>query len=194
MKNLCVYCGAQPGHHQVYSQVVAQVGNFMAQRNIRLIYGGAKVGLMGVLADAVLQAGGRVTGVIPDFLLQTEIGHNQINELIIVRSMHERKTRMFEMADAFLALPGGIGTCEALFEILTWAQLGLHHKPIGLLNVNNYFDKLLEFFDTIAKEGLCKPECRRLLLHDNNIEALYEKMLTYTPITVQKLMKDRSRT
>jgi len=193
MKSICVYCGANSGNHPIYAETAIAVGDLIAKHHLRLVYGGGKVGMMGAVANQVLRCGGKVTGIIPNFLLDTEIGHNQLNELIVVRSMHERKTKMFEISDGFLALPGGIGTLEELCEILTWAQLGLHHKPIGLLNVEGYYNKLLDFLDHAVQQGFYKPEYRAMLLHDSDLEQLYHKMLTYKPVGVQKIMKDRSK-
>lgn len=194
MNAICVYCGANSGTNPVYKATAAAVGRFIAHQQIRLIYGGGRVGMMGALADAALQYGGKVTGIIPDFLLAAEAGHTKLNELIVVKSMHERKTKMFEMADGFMTLPGGMGTFEELCEILTWAQLGLHQKPIGLLNVQGYYDKLLEFLDHAVEQGFYKPEYRAMLLHDTTVEGLYRQMLAYNPAAVIKLMKDRSKT
>ncbi|WP_448518069.1 LOG family protein [Rhodoflexus sp.] len=194
MKSICVYCGANGGNDPVYLQAASAVGRMIAANHLRLIYGGGRVGMMGTVADEVLRCGGKVTGIIPEFLLTAEVGHNRLNELIVVKSMHERKIRMFEMSDGFIALPGGMGTFEELCEVLTWAQLGLHQKPVGLLNVNGYYDKLLDFLDHAVLQGFYKPEHRAMLLDDTDLEQLYYKMQAYHPFTVQKLMKNRSET
>nr|WP_250630600.1 TIGR00730 family Rossman fold protein [Rhodoflexus caldus] len=193
MKSICVYCGANSGVNPVYIETATAVGSFIANHHMRLVYGGGRVGMMGAVADEVLRCGGKVTGIIPDFLLSAEVGHTKLNELVVVKSMHERKTKMFEISDGFLALPGGMGTFEELCEILTWAQLGLHQKPIGVLNVNGYYDKLLDFLDYAVQQGFYKPEYRAMLLHDSDMESLYQKMLAYSPSGVQKIMKDRSK-
>ncbi|MCS7018041.1 MAG: TIGR00730 family Rossman fold protein [Cytophagales bacterium] len=194
MKAICVYCGTNNSFNLAYLPIAQAVGQFLARHHIRLIYGGGTTGIAGALADAMLQYGGKVTGIIPNFLLDTEKGHNQINELIVVKSMHERKTKMFEMADGFIALPGGMGTLEELCEMLTWAHLGLHQKPIGLLNVHGFYDKLLDFLDHAVNQGFYKAEHRAMLIHDTHIESLYEKMLLYAPSRKTRIIKDKKST
>jgi uncharacterized protein (TIGR00730 family) len=161
--NVCVFCGSNTGINPVYADSARKLGSLMAQNSIPLVYGGGKVGIMGILADAVMQAGGEVIGVIPDFLMKREVGHSGITQLEIVDSMHERKQRMADLADAFIAFPGGWGTLEELAEILTWKQLGLISDPIILLNINHFFSPLLDQMRTMAEEGFLRPENLRNL-------------------------------
>ncbi|MBL7767306.1 MAG: TIGR00730 family Rossman fold protein [Chitinophagaceae bacterium] len=176
MKRITVFCGSASGVLPVYSQAALELGQMLAKRNIGLVYGGAQIGLMGTVADAVLHAGGEVIGVIPHFLGQREIAHENLTELIRVNDMHERKMKMNELSDGVIALPGGYGTLDELFEMLTWAQLNLHAKPIGLLNINGYYDPLLTFVDHMTEQGFVHPEHRDLLLSDTNLTALFSKM------------------
>lgn len=186
MKAVCVFCGANFGHDPIYSQMARQLGQFIAKQGASLIYGGASVGLMGTVAEAVLEKGGSVFGVIPQSLQKKEISHQSLTKLYVVQSMHERKQMMSDLADSFIALPGGFGTFDELCEILTWAQLGLHKKPIGLFNVKNYFDSFLKQLDWGVSEGLLRPEHRNFVLVDSTIEGLWEKMSTYNAPTVEK--------
>ncbi len=163
MQSLCVYCGSCSGIDPSFTSAARELGQLLASQQIELIYGGGRVGLMGVLADAVLNAGGRVQGVIPQSLADREVAHHGLTQLHVVDSMHQRKALMAELADGFLALPGGLGTLEELFEIWTWAQLGMHNKPIGLLNVAGYFDLLLQFLDHAMDQQLLKPVHRGVL-------------------------------
>lgn len=156
---LCVFCGSAAGKDAAYAESARKLGELMALSGATLVYGGGNVGLMGVLADAVMKGGGEVIGVIPDFLLKREVGHNGISKLEVVSSMHQRKKRMAELADAFLAIPGGWGTLDELAEILTWKQLGIIHQPIGLLNYNRFFDHLLNQMRHMVDQGFLKPEC-----------------------------------
>jgi uncharacterized protein (TIGR00730 family) len=153
MKSICVYCGARPGARPAYTQYAKALGQTLAERDISLVYGGGKVGLMGIVADAVLEHGGTVIGVIPEALMRKEIGHPHLTELHVVSSMHERKQLMADRSDGFIAMPGGIGTYEELFETFTWLQLGYHTKPIGLLNVEGFYDGLLSFLGHACSEG-----------------------------------------
>jgi uncharacterized protein (TIGR00730 family) len=164
MKRLCVFCGSSPGADIAYRAAAIDVGHALAERGIELVYGGAHVGLMGVVADAALEGGGRVTGVIPQSLVDREIAHPGLSDLRVVGSMHERKAQMAELADAFVALPGGLGTLEELFEIYTWNMLGLHAKPLGLFNVRGYFDGLVRFLDHAVAERFVSPAQRAALL------------------------------
>ncbi|MGE0641276.1 MAG: TIGR00730 family Rossman fold protein [Thermoanaerobaculia bacterium] len=163
MKNVCVFCGSHAGRGERYRIAAEAFGGVLARRGLGLVYGGGHVGLMGVVADAVLAAGGRVVGVIPRFLMEREVGHSGLTELHVVESMHERKATMAALADAFVALPGGVGTLEELFEAWTWILLGLHTKPVGLLAVGEYFDPLLAFLDRTVEEGFVAPAQRRLI-------------------------------
>jgi uncharacterized protein (TIGR00730 family) len=177
-KYLAVYCGAASGSNAEYMRQTAALGKWMAESNIHLVYGGGRVGLMGVLADAVLEHGGEVVGVIPDFLYQREVGHDGVTELIKVGSMHERKLIMFEKSDAFLALPGGFGTLDELFEMLTWSQLQLHKKPIGLFNLLGFYDGLLQHVKHMQNEGFLHASVNDLLLVGDNIYNLLNRMLS----------------
>src|SRR4051812_40716759 len=172
--SICVFCGSSPGLRPEYAIAAAMLGRLLAEQSIRLIYGAGNVGLMGVLADAALAAGGQVIGVIPQGLVDRELAHQGLTELRIVTSMHERKALMAELSGAFIALPGGLGTYEELCEVLTWAQLGIHHKPCGCLNVLGYFDPLIQMLDHAVAEGFLSPENRRLLLMDDDVENLLQ--------------------
>jgi len=164
MKNICVYCGSSSGRLPAYADGARALAHALVERDIGLVYGGASIGLMGVLADTVLQLGGRVAGVIPQALARKEVAHHGLTELHITHTMHERKTRMAELSDGFIAMPGGIGTFEELFEVWTWAQLGIHAKPVGLLNVAGYYDALTAFLDHAKEEQFLKPQHRSVLI------------------------------
>ena len=174
MKRVCVFSGSSPGADPAYRAAATDLGRHLAERGIELVYGGAHVGLMGVLADAALAAGGRVIGVIPRSLVEREIAHPGLGDLRVVDSMHERKAQMAELADAFVALPGGVGTLEELFEVYTWNQLGLHAKPLGLLNVRGYFDGLVRFLDHAVEERFITRESRAMLLVGEDLDALLD--------------------
>ena len=176
MKSIAVFCGSSGGRDPVYAAAAAALGTGLAREGIRLVYGGAQVGLMGVLADAVLQGGGKVTGIIPAFLGEKEIAHKGLTELLMVQSMHERKYRMQELADGIIALPGGYGTLDELFEMLTWAQLGLHRKPIGLLNTAGFYDPLLSMIDHMRAQGFLQAINQDRVLVDREASALLNKM------------------
>lgn len=180
MKSVCVFCGSSSGFHPIYEKAAYKLGKLIAEENITLIYGGGSVGLMGVLADSVMEHKGEVIGIIPKFLYDKEVGHDELTELIIVESMHERKQKMAELAHGFIAMPGGIGTMEELFEIFTWSQLGLIKKPIALFNVNNFYDDITKFLDKMVKEGFLKDEDAGLLINSQNIHELIAKMMAYT--------------
>jgi hypothetical protein len=181
MKNICVYCGSSPGRQQAYTTLARDLAESLVRRNLRLVYGGASVGIMGEVADHVLRLGGEVVGVIPRALAHKEIAHQGLTELHVTGSMHERKTLMAELADGFIALPGGIGTLEEIFEIWTWAQLGLHEKPCGMLNAEGYFDALIAFLDHSVAEQFVKPPHRSLLMVESSPEALLDRFESYTP-------------
>ena len=178
---ICVFCGSRQGGRPEYVATARRLGELMAARGIGLVYGGGHVGLMGTLADAVLKAGGEVIGVIPDNLVQRELSHHGLSELHVVGSMHERKALMAERADAFIALPGGFGTFEELFEIVTWAQLGLHRKAVGVLNVGGFYDGLLALVDHAIGEGFIPEDNRALLLESDNADALLDLVIGYEP-------------
>lgn len=181
MKSIVVFCGSSEGYHESYRETAFQVGEMLAARNIRVIYGGAKVGLMGALADGVLQQGGEIVGVIPEFLKTTEVMHEGITELITVDTMHQRKLKMHELSDGIITLPGGWGTMEELFEMLTWGQLGLHTKPVGLLNINGFYDSLKALCDNMVSEGFLNEFVSQSLLISESMTDLLELMETYTP-------------
>ncbi len=167
LKAVCVFCGSQPGRRAEYVQAARETARMLATNGIHLVYGGGHIGLMGALADEALRCGGRVTGVIPEHLMRPEVAHQGLTELIVVDSMHTRKQTMASRSDAFVVLPGGFGTLEEMFEMLTWLQLRLQAKPVGLVNVERYFDPLLEFLQHAAGQGLIRPEHRDLLLVEN---------------------------
>ncbi len=187
MKSICVFCGSVMGKNPIYKQTAQELGLFLTKNHIRLVYGGGKVGLMGVIADTVMQNGGKVVGVIPQFLIEMEVAHSRLSEQIMVKTMHERKKRMTDMADGFIIMAGGIGTMDEFFEILAWAQLGLHNKPVALLNTNGFFDKLLDYIDFATQEGFIKPQCKQqIILVDDKIDSLFEKMQNYQPTNMKK--------
>ena len=171
MRTVCVFCGSNAGARSVYTEAAREVGRAIAERGLRLVYGGASVGLMGALADAALGAGGEVIGVMPRALIEREIEHKGLTELHEVASMHERKALMADLSDAFLALPGGAGTLEEVFEVWTWAQLGHHRKPVGLLNAGGYFDLLIAFLDHQRREKFVRPEHRDMLIVESRPRA-----------------------
>ena len=176
MKSICVFCGSSMGSDPDFEKTAGELGKKLAEAGINLVYGGAKVGLMGVLADGCAKAGGKVIGVIPKFLDKLEITNSDVDELYETNSMHERKMKMSELAEGFIAIPGGFGTMDELCEILTWAQLGLVKHPIGLLNVNGYFDHLIELFKHMNQSGLVKDKHLELLIVDTEIDSLLDKM------------------
>ena len=186
MRALTVFCGANTGADPKYTQVARQMGELLVQENIALVYGGGKVGLMGVIADAVLEKGGKVIGVIPHFLAQKEVEHTGVTEMFYTETMHERKMKMFEISDGAIAMPGGYGTLDELFELCTWAQLGLHENPLGLLNVLSFYDSLLDFLDRAVTDEFLKMENRGLVLDAREPQELLEKMRNYQPIHVPK--------
>jgi uncharacterized protein (TIGR00730 family) len=183
MRRLCVFCGSSAGTQMVYADHARRLGQLLAAHSLGLVFGAGHKGLMGVLADAVLRAGGEAIGVIPHALVEREWAHSSLTELHVVATMHERKALMADLADGFAALPGGLGTCDELFEILTWAQLGLHTKPIGLLNVAGFFNPLLAWLDHTVREGFVPAENRRLLLEADDPERLLDQLLHYRPTT-----------
>ncbi|MGB0212670.1 TIGR00730 family Rossman fold protein [Algiphilus sp.] len=186
IRTLCVYCGSSRGNHPDYLHAVRALGSVIAERGIRLVYGGASVGIMGALADVVLAEGGSVVGIIPEHLVRHEVAHQQLSDLRVVASMHERKALMAELSDAFVALPGGLGTIEELFEMLTWAQLDLHRKPCGVLNVRGYFDHLLAFLDHAEAEQFVRPHHRAMLQVADDAESLLAALARYRAPGAQK--------
>lgn len=173
MNSLCVFCGSRLGSDPAYERAARDLGTLLARRRCRLIYGGGSVGLMGIVADAVLAGGGEVVGVIPDFLATRELLHTGLTELKVVQTMHQRKALMAELSEGFLALPGGYGTLEELFEVITWSQLGLHRKPIGLLNTAGFFTSLVEFLDRGIKDGFIREQERGHLIVEHDLERLF---------------------
>lgn len=193
MKRICVFCGSNPGAHPAYKEAAQEMGALLADRGITLVYGGGKVGLMGIVADAVLERGGNVIGVIPEFLALKEVAHDGLTELIQVKTMHQRKEKMADLSDAFIALPGGMGTLEELCEILTWAQLGLHTKPFGLMNTEQYYTSLIHFFDQMVAEKFLTRENREMVLCEGEAKALLDALDSYQPPQREKWL-DRALT
>ena len=179
--NICIFCGSSFGNDSAYRQAAESTGKLLSERGIGLVYGGGHVGLMGVVADAVLSGGGQVTGVIPRALAEREVAHNGLTSLIVVETMHERKAEMAKRADGFIALPGGAGTMEEAFEQWTWAQLGVHQKPCGFLNVNGYFDPLRVMINKMIQEGFLKPEYAEILIFSDNPDQILTAFKTYAP-------------
>ncbi|KJH69494.1 LOG family protein [Aliterella atlantica] len=186
MKSVCVFCGSSMGLKPTYQLAAQAMGKVLAQQGIELVYGGGNVGLMGEIADAVLAAGGKVTGVMPKSLVAKEIAHTGLTKLHIVKSMHERKALMSDLSDAFVALPGGYGTLDEFCEMLTWTQLGLQQKPCGLLNVDGYYDNLIAMFDRAVSEQFLRQENRQLVLEERDPVRLLDLLANYQPIVVQK--------
>jgi uncharacterized protein (TIGR00730 family) len=192
LKAVCVFCGSSTGNDPAYADTARTLGRTLAERGITLVYGGGHVGLMGVVADAALGAGGEVVGVMPKALVEREIGHTGLTKLHVVRSMHERKAMMSELSEGFVALPGGNGTLEEFFEVLTWAQLGEHDKPCGLLNVAGYYDPLLAVFDRIVDRAFLREEHRKLVLVEEDLAALLERFEAYEPPNTVKWIDESS--
>jgi uncharacterized protein (TIGR00730 family) len=193
MKRVCVNCGASPGFDGAYMEAARNLGDTLARRRLDLVYGGSEVGLMGEVANTVIQAGGQVIGIIPQSFAH-KVSHRGLTELHVVGSMHERKQMMFDLSDAFVALPGGFGTIEEVTELLTWAQLGLHKKPCGILNVSGYFDPFLYFLDRAVKEGFIKREHRNMLLVSEEPNELLDAFGFYIAPTVEKWVELKART
>lgn len=186
MKRVCVFLGSSIGKNGRYVEAAVNLGRELAQRSITAVYGGTDVGLMAVLADSALNAGGEVVGVIPKKLVDKEIAHKGLTELIVVESMHERKAKMADLADGFVAMPGGLGTLEEIAEIATWAQLGIHHKPCGLLNIDSYYNYLNKFLDHTVKEGFLRKEFREMLMIADSPAALLDKFEGYSAPLIDK--------
>ncbi len=189
LKSVCVFCGSKVGVGDGYREQTAMLGRLLAEHQIRLVFGGGSVGLMGVVADAVLESGGQVTGVIPGMLATKELLHPDVSDMHRVDDMHTRKALMAELSDAFIALPGGYGTFEELFEIITWAQLGIHEKNIGLLNVAGFFDPLVRMIDHAIQEGFIKPKHRELIVVEERPDALLERLVEHQMPKVKKWLK-----
>ena len=187
-KSICIYCGSSPGDDPVYMASARSIGSLIAEQGHRLVYGGGDVGLMGAAADAALSAGGEVIGVIPQDILDKEVGHGGVTELITVNSMHERKMKMASLADCFIALPGGIGTLEEIIEVLTWSQLGFHTKACGVLNVNGFFDPLLQLLDHMVEHRFLKQAHREQLLCADRAEDILASVLSHEGVSIDKWM------
>jgi hypothetical protein len=190
---LCVFCGSNPGLEPSYLAMARAMGQVLAREKIALVYGGGAVGLMGAVADAALEGGGEVIGVIPQALMDKEIGHRGLSDLRVVGSMHERKALMAELANGFIALPGGLGTFEELFEVWTWAQLGYHRKPCALLNVAGFYDRLISFLDDVVERGFVKPVHRSMLIVEDEPAALIRAIRGYEPPAVDKWIRAGER-
>lgn len=193
MNRLAVFCGSKDGAHPVFREAAGTLGQALAAHDIGLVYGGSRVGTMGAVADATLAAQGQAIGVLPHFLQEKELAHPGLTELHLVHSMHERKAKMSELADGFIILPGGPGTMEEFFEVFTWAQLGLHEKPCGVLNIDGYYDPLIALFDTMERQGFLIPEHRAMLIVESDPDRLLERFATYEAPHVKTYM-DRSQT
>lgn len=193
MIRLAVFCGSKDGAHPVFREAAGTLGQALAARGIGLVYGGSRVGTMGAVADATLAAQGQAIGVLPHFLQEKELAHPGLTELHLVHSMHDRKAKMSELADGFIILPGGPGTMEEFFEVFTWAQLGLHEKPCGVLNIEGYYDPLIALFDTMERQGFLIPEHRAMLIVESDPDLLLERFATYEAPHVKTYM-DRSQT
>ena len=193
MRSICVYCGSNAGSKPAYTERAIALGDRLARDGIRLVYGGGNVGLMGIVANAVLEAGGEVTGVIPQQLADWEVAHRGLTELQVVGSMHERKMRMFDLSDGFVALPGGFGTLDEMFEMLTWRQLGIGDKPCAFLDVDGFYAPLLQMIDRMVAERFLHPEQRADLWHGEDIDAMLEWMRGYSPAVASKWIDEKRR-
>jgi uncharacterized protein (TIGR00730 family) len=189
MRRICVFCGSNPGKGPAYRAMAVKLGHALAERGIGLVYGGGKVGSMGTIADAVLERGGEVIGVIPEDLVRKEVAHEGLTDLRVVGSMHERKALMAKLSDGFIAMPGGFGTLDEFCEILTWAQLGLHRKPCGILDAGGYFGLFLEFVDHSVAQGFISAEHRRLILVGSRPDELLDAFAAYKPVDLDKWLK-----
>lgn len=189
IKSIAVFCGSSSSSNPIYEEKAKELGTYMGANKYHLIYGGGNIGLMGIIANAALAAGGEVTGVLPHFLNKKEVGHVELSNLILVDSMHKRKQKIEELSDAFIGMPGGFGTLEEVSEMLTWAQLGLHQKPIGLYNINGFYNALFLQMDTMVSEGFLKPENRAMVLQHTNPIRLVEILINYKPVEVLKWLK-----
>lgn len=190
MKSICVFCGSSMGTKQAYRKGAVRLGEELLKRKVTLIYGGANVGLMKILAETMLDKGGEVIGIMPRLLVEKEVAHNGLTHMHIVESMSERKTMMVDMSDAFIVMPGGFGTLDEMAEVMTYNQLRLTDKPIGILNIAGFFDKLLSFFDHLTEEGFLRHEHRQNLIVDENPGSLLEKLSYYQPVAIDKWISD----
>jgi uncharacterized protein (TIGR00730 family) len=186
MKRICVYCGSSTGNDPKYIEMAKQLGKELAENNIELVYGGGNVGMMGVIANSVVKNNGKVIGVITEKLLEMEVAFTELSDLRVVDTMHERKALMARLSDGFIAMPGGFGTMDEMFEVLTWSQLNIHQKPCGFLNVNGYYDKLIDFIDHMMKENFVNPECKNIMQVSENPKELIEQIKNYKHISLDK--------
>ncbi|MFT3755975.1 MAG: TIGR00730 family Rossman fold protein [Pseudoxanthomonas sp.] len=193
MKSICVYCGSNAGNQPVYAERAAALGARIAEKKLALVYGGGNVGLMGIVAEAVLQAGGEVIGVIPEQLVNWEVAHTGVTRLEVVTNMHERKQRMFDLSDAFVALPGGFGTLDEIFEMLTWRQLGIGNKPCAFLDIDGFYTPLIAMIDRMVEQRFLHPEQRADLWHGEDIDAMLAWMRDYTPAQADKWIDEKRR-
>ena len=193
LKRICVFCGSSPGHNSTYQKYAKQLGIILAEKKMTLVYGGSNIGLMGQIAKSVVRNGGRVIGVIPRLLVEKEVAFEELSDLRIVDSMHERKATMEKLSDGFIAMPGGFGTLEETIEMLTWAQLKIHRKPIGLLNVEDYFERLYGFFSHMVAEGFLAEDHRNMVIIEENPVMLLEKLKNFTPLSVSKWLGSNIR-
>jgi uncharacterized protein (TIGR00730 family) len=193
IRRVCVFCGSSHGTRPAYAAAAREMGRVLAERGIGVVYGGGNVGLMGEVADAALAAGGEVTGVIPRSLMEREVGHAGLTTLEVVETMHERKARMADLSDGFIALPGGFGTLDELCEVLTWSQLGIHAKPCAILNVDGYFDALIALFDHALREGFLRGPHRSLVIAGTDPAALLDSMAAFIPPTTEKWVRPAER-
>ncbi|WP_273567193.1 TIGR00730 family Rossman fold protein [Maribacter halichondriae] len=189
MNSIVVFCGSSEGNDPAILQAAAELGKILAEREIILVYGGAKIGVMGTVAQTTLDKDGKVIGVIPEFLKHKEVFHTGLTELIVTQNMHERKLKMHELSEGIITLPGGYGTLEELFEMITWAQLGLHQKPIGILNTNGFYDDLLQLLQKMVSKGFLSQENYDMILVDDDVDGLLKKMVAYIPLPLPKWIK-----
>lgn len=190
MHRICIYCGSSPGYDPSHHTTARALGGMLAREGLEVVYGGGNIGLMGAVADGALAAGGRVTGVIPQSLLEKELGHRGVSELHVTRSMHERKQMMVDLSDGFIALPGGFGTLDELFETLTWLQLGFHAKPVGILNAGGFFDGLIRFIQHMSQSGFLKPEHADCVIVEPSAEKLLSRMRAFQPPELGKWIEN----
>ncbi len=191
MNRICVFCGSKTGSNPVFLETAKQLGRVLAERGLDLVYGGASIGLMGAVADSVMGGGGRVVGVIPEAMATKEVAHDGLTEMHVVSSMHERKSVMARLADGFVALPGGFGSFEELLEMITWAQLGIHRKPVGILNVSGYYDPLIQLFERAIEEGFIKPRNRQLVVVEQEPDELLQTLLAHKLPEVKRWITER---
>jgi uncharacterized protein (TIGR00730 family) len=190
INNISIFCGSSSGYNSIYTTAAKELALAFAKNNLGLVYGGASVGLMGILADTVLSQSGKVFGVIPQSMVDVEIAHTNLTELYIVKSMHERKEKIAELSDAFILLPGGAGSLDEFFEIFTWLQLGYHNKPCAIFNINNYYDGLLKFIDHAIAEGFMKPEHKEAILVDDDAHSLLSSLFSFAPALGAKWIRE----